>query len=112
MVFSDTSSIFSSFYNLAGRFFSDYICEGFVIYADIQADLPLLQSCAPTRLSIQFMDQGHDKPEVTAVSMDPNFAAYLHNDFLSRVPDRKEKSGIFLRRYSSMDNVVKINWCH
>ncbi|KAK7301658.1 hypothetical protein RJT34_12528 [Clitoria ternatea] len=37
-------------------------------------------------------------PEVTAVSMDPNFFAYLHNDFLSAVPDRKEKFGIFLKR--------------
>ena len=45
------------------------------------------------------MDNGHDKPEVTAVSMDPNFSAYLHNDFLSVVPEKKEKSGIFLRRY-------------
>lgn len=44
------------------------------------------------------MDYGHDKPEVTAVSMDPNFAAYLHNDFLSVVPEKKEKLGIFLRR--------------
>lgn len=44
------------------------------------------------------MDFEHDKPEVTAVSMDPNFAAYLHNDFLSVVPDKKEKPGIFLKR--------------
>lgn len=43
------------------------------------------------------MDNGHDKPEVTAVSMDPNFAAYLYNDFLS-VVNEKKKSGIFLRR--------------
>lgn len=43
------------------------------------------------------MDNGHDKPEVTAVSMDPNFAAYLYHDFLS-VPDKKEKPGIFLKR--------------
>ncbi|KAJ4836782.1 hypothetical protein Tsubulata_013609 [Turnera subulata] len=55
-------------------------------------------SSTPTRLSIQLMDFGHDKPEVTAVSIDPNFAAYLHNDFLSVVPDKKEKSGIFLKR--------------
>ncbi|XP_059648928.1 paired amphipathic helix protein Sin3-like 4 isoform X2 [Cornus florida] len=54
-------------------------------------------SSAPTRLSIQLMDSGHDKPEVTAVSVDPNFAAYLYNDFLSVVPEKK-KSGIFLRR--------------
>ncbi|KAK9277386.1 hypothetical protein L1049_006929 [Liquidambar formosana] len=55
-------------------------------------------SSAPTHLSLQLMDYGHDKPEMTAVSMDPNFAAYLHNDFLSVVPDKKEKSGIFLKR--------------
>ncbi|KAK7307170.1 hypothetical protein VNO77_39994 [Canavalia gladiata] len=50
------------------------------------------------KLSIQLMDCGHDKPEVTAVSVDPNFSTYLHNDFLSVVPDKKEKSGIFLKR--------------
>ncbi|XP_031386160.1 paired amphipathic helix protein Sin3-like 4 isoform X2 [Punica granatum] len=53
---------------------------------------------SPSRLSIQLMDGGHDKPELTAVSMDPNFASYLHNDFLSVVPDKKEKLGIFLKR--------------
>ncbi|GMY26135.1 paired amphipathic helix protein Sin3-like 4 isoform X1 [Fagus crenata] len=55
-------------------------------------------SSTPTRLSLQLMDYGHDKPEVTAVSMDPNFSAYLHSDFLSVVPEKKEKSGIFLKR--------------
>ncbi|XP_028090186.1 paired amphipathic helix protein Sin3-like 4 isoform X1 [Camellia sinensis] len=55
-------------------------------------------SSGPTRLSIQLMEYGHDKPEVTAVSMDPNFAGYLYNDLLTLVPDKKEKSGIFLRR--------------
>ncbi|XVF84864.1 hypothetical protein PTKIN_Ptkin17bG0073500 [Pterospermum kingtungense] len=55
-------------------------------------------SSTPTHLSIQLMDYGHDKPEVTAVSMDPNFAAYLHNDFLSIVPKEKEKPRIFLKR--------------
>lgn len=44
------------------------------------------------------MEKGHDKPEVTAVAMDPNFLAYLQNDFLSVVPDKKEKPGIFLKR--------------
>ncbi|KAJ8451723.1 hypothetical protein Cgig2_018357 [Carnegiea gigantea] len=53
---------------------------------------------SPTRLSIQMMEKGHDKPEVTAVAMDPNFSAYLHNDFLSVVRDKKEKPGIFLKR--------------
>ncbi|CAJ1940000.1 unnamed protein product [Sphenostylis stenocarpa] len=55
-------------------------------------------SPAPTQLSIQLMDYGFDKPEVTAVSMDPNFSAYLHNDYLSIVPDKKEQSGIYLKR--------------
>ncbi|CAL5196996.1 unnamed protein product [Lathyrus oleraceus] len=62
-------------------------------------------SSTPPRLSIQLMDYGHDKPEVTAVSIDPNFSAYLHNDFLSVVPDSKEKSGIFLKR-----NKLKCAW--
>ncbi|XP_068462786.1 paired amphipathic helix protein Sin3-like 4 isoform X2 [Phaseolus vulgaris] len=55
-------------------------------------------SAAPTQLSIQLMDYGFDKPEVTTVSMDPNFSAYLHNDFLSVVRDKKEKSGVYLKR--------------
>ncbi|CAN1816987.1 Paired amphipathic helix protein Sin3-like 4 [Linum perenne] len=55
-------------------------------------------SSSPTSLSIQLMDFVHDKPEVTAVSMDPNFATYLHNDFLSIVPEKKEKPGVFLKR--------------
>ncbi|KAK7386922.1 hypothetical protein VNO78_27297 [Psophocarpus tetragonolobus] len=63
-------------------------------------------SPAPTQMSIQLMDYGYDKPEVTAVSMDPNFSAYLHNDFLSVVPDKK-KSGVYLKRnkrkYASSD---------
>ncbi|XP_019445511.1 PREDICTED: paired amphipathic helix protein Sin3-like 4 isoform X1 [Lupinus angustifolius] len=63
----------------------------------------------PMQLSIQLMDHGHDNPEVTAMSMDPNFSAYLHRDFLSVVPDKKEKSGIFLkrnkRRYTCDDEV-------
>ncbi|RDX80436.1 Paired amphipathic helix protein Sin3-like 4, partial [Mucuna pruriens] len=64
-------------------------------------------SPAPTQLSFQLMDYGYDKPEVTAVSMDPNFSAYLHNNFISVVPDKKEKSGVFLKRnkrkYDSSD---------
>lgn len=72
------------------------ILNGFISYT--------LQSPAPTQLSIQLMDYGYDKPEVTAVSMDPNFSAYLHNDFLSVVPDKKEKTGIYLKRYSMSKN--------
>ncbi|GFY88375.1 SIN3-like 3 [Actinidia rufa] len=50
------------------------------------------QSSRPARLSVQLMEYGHDKPEVTAVSMDPNFAGYLLNDFLSLIPYRREKN--------------------
>ncbi|XP_008782411.3 paired amphipathic helix protein Sin3-like 4 [Phoenix dactylifera] len=52
----------------------------------------------PTRLSIQLMEYGHEKPEVTAVSIDPNFSAYLYSDFLSCVSDRKGSHGVFLKR--------------
>ncbi|KAI3808698.1 hypothetical protein L1987_24656 [Smallanthus sonchifolius] len=63
-------------------------------------------SSGPCCLTIQLMDDGNEKAEFVAVSVDPNFAAYLHNDFLSVVPGKKE-SGIMLRRnkrqFSDMD---------
>ncbi|KAF8399358.1 hypothetical protein HHK36_015223 [Tetracentron sinense] len=55
-------------------------------------------SSTPSHMSIQLMDYGHEKPEVLAVSMDPNFAAYLYNDFLSVVSYKKEMHGVFLGR--------------
>ncbi|XP_022150309.1 paired amphipathic helix protein Sin3-like 4 isoform X2 [Momordica charantia] len=55
-------------------------------------------SCTPGHLSIQLMEFGNDKPEVAAVSLDPNFSDYLHNDFLSILPDKKDKSRIYLKR--------------
>lgn len=54
-------------------------------------------SSAPLHVSIQLMDYGNEKPEVTAVSMDPNFASYMNNDFLSLVRDTKNP-GIALTR--------------
>ncbi|KAK8626397.1 hypothetical protein V6N13_134043 [Hibiscus sabdariffa] len=60
--------------------------------------MTIYTSSAPTRLSIQLMDYGNNKPEVMAVSMDPNFAAYLHDDFLSVVPEKKERPRVFLKR--------------
>lgn len=54
-------------------------------------------SSKPTRLSIQLMDYVYDKPEVSAVSMDPKFAAYLSNELLSVIP-QKENPGVFLTR--------------
>lgn len=46
------------------------------------------------------MDDGNEKSEVVAVSVDPNFATYLHNDYLSVNPGKKESSTIMLKRYS------------
>lgn len=46
---------------------------------------------------MQLMDYWFDKPEATAVSIDPKFESYL-TDLLS-VPVGEGKPGIFLRRY-------------
>ena len=53
----------------------------------------------PTRLSIQLMEYGHEKPEVTAVSIDPSFTAYLHNEFLTSVSDEKDVNVVYMQRY-------------
>lgn len=45
------------------------------------------------------MEYGHEKPEVTAVSIDPNFSSYLFNEYLSSMSDRKLSEGVFLERY-------------
>jgi paired amphipathic helix protein Sin3a len=58
-----------------------------------------LQSSSPSRLSIQLMDNMNEKPEFSAVSVDPDFSFYLHNDFLSVLPAKKEPHGILLERY-------------
>ncbi|XP_074569740.1 paired amphipathic helix protein Sin3-like 4 isoform X1 [Curcuma longa] len=56
------------------------------------------QSSDVTQLSIQLMDYGHEKSEVTAVSIDPNFSCYLYSEFLSSVSVRKGLHGAFLGR--------------
>jgi paired amphipathic helix protein Sin3a len=56
------------------------------------------QCSNPTKLSIQLMEYGHEKPEVTAVSIDPNFSSYLFNEYLSSMSDRKLSEGVFLER--------------
>ncbi|XP_073300392.1 paired amphipathic helix protein Sin3-like 4 isoform X3 [Primulina huaijiensis] len=53
---------------------------------------------SPRRLTIQLMKNENDKLEVTAVSMDPSFVTYLNDVLLSVPPERKEKSGVFLKR--------------
>ncbi|KAL8471473.1 hypothetical protein ACS0TY_028934 [Phlomoides rotata] len=52
----------------------------------------------PTRLSIQLMDDGNEKSDVVAVSVDPKFATYLYNDYLSVNNGKKESSMIMLKR--------------
>ncbi|XP_075105743.1 paired amphipathic helix protein Sin3-like 2 isoform X3 [Nicotiana tabacum] len=53
---------------------------------------------SPTRVSIQFMDDGSEKSEVVAVYVDPNFAGYLYNDYLSVEHGKKESSAVMLKR--------------
>ncbi|XWS22532.1 hypothetical protein CRYUN_Cryun29cG0044500 [Craigia yunnanensis] len=82
----------------SGRFVDVFYHENACVLLHDENIYRIECSSTPTCLSIQLMDYGHDKPEVTAVSVDPNFAVYLHNDFLSVVPEKKEKPGIFLKR--------------
>ncbi|KAG2616955.1 paired amphipathic helix protein Sin3-like 3 isoform X2 [Panicum virgatum] len=77
----------------------------------------------PTRLSVQLMDYGNEKPEVTAVTFDPTFSQYLYNDYLSSIPDSKLVDDVFLRRnkrkqggnddspasLKTMDNIMFVN---
>jgi paired amphipathic helix protein Sin3a len=44
------------------------------------------------------MEYGHEKPEVTAVSIDPNFSSYLYNEYLSSISNTKLYDDIFLGR--------------
>ncbi|KAL6507331.1 hypothetical protein OROGR_023526 [Orobanche gracilis] len=61
----------------------------------------------PTRLTMQLMDDGNDKSETVAVSIDPNFASYLDNDYLSVDHRKKELTKIMLKRnlqeYANVD---------
>ena len=85
--------LFFIFLLIAGK------CCIFLLLVDVSdLLLYLLQSSSPYHLSIQLMDEGNDKADVVAVSVDPNFAAYLHNDFLPVVSSKKERTGIFLQR--------------
>ncbi|XP_010550095.1 PREDICTED: paired amphipathic helix protein Sin3-like 2 [Tarenaya hassleriana] len=66
----------------------------------------------PHRLSIQLMDNVIEKPEAYAVSMDPIFASYLQNEFLSISSLKKEPFDIVLRRnksrYAGLDDLSAI----
>ncbi|CAA2982104.1 paired amphipathic helix Sin3-like 2 isoform X1 [Olea europaea subsp. europaea] len=62
---------------------------------------------SPTQLSIQLMDDVNEKSEVVPVSVDPDFADYFYNDYLSATNGRKESSAVVLKRnmrkYANMD---------
>ncbi|KAJ6838532.1 paired amphipathic helix protein Sin3-like 4 [Iris pallida] len=67
-------------------------------------------SSNPNLLSIQLMEYGHEKPELTAVSIDPSFITYLYNELLSSASDDKEINGVFMRRNKrkfGTDEIVK-----
>ncbi|GAB2241729.1 hypothetical protein Droror1_Dr00018504 [Drosera rotundifolia] len=55
------------------------------------------QSVPATRLLIQLLENGHDKPDASVVSMDPNFLAYLQKEYLAD-SGKKVMSEIFLKR--------------
>ncbi|AES74611.2 putative transcription regulator Others family [Medicago truncatula] len=69
-------------------------------------------SSSSSRLSIQLMDNMNEKPEIAAVAVDPDFSFYLHNDFLSVLPGKKEPHGILLERnkpkYGDLDELSAI----
>ncbi|XP_071927968.1 paired amphipathic helix protein Sin3-like 3 [Coffea arabica] len=81
-----------------GKFVDCYYNENVHVFLNDENIYRIECSSVPTRLSIQLMDCSFDKPDSNAVSMDPNFAAYL-TEFLSVVvPERKVNPGLYLRR--------------
>ncbi|VVA90834.1 unnamed protein product [Arabis nemorensis] len=54
-------------------------------------------SSAETCLSIQLTNSWNNHPEKTGAAMEPGFADYLQNEFLTSVND-EEKHGLFLKR--------------
>ncbi|XP_018446128.1 paired amphipathic helix protein Sin3-like 5 [Raphanus sativus] len=84
-------------YRKPGRFFDIVYHENTRALLHDQNIYRIEYSSAQTRLAIQLMNNGNDQPEVTAVTVEPGFANYLQNDFLSLVPD-EERPGLFLKR--------------
>ncbi|XP_042020797.1 paired amphipathic helix protein Sin3-like 3 isoform X2 [Salvia splendens] len=68
---------------------------------------------SPTCLTVQLMKNEQDKPEETAIYMDPSFAAYLNDELLAVGPERKGNHKIFLKRnkrkFSTQDKVPDIS---
>ncbi|KAK9683281.1 hypothetical protein RND81_10G128900 [Saponaria officinalis] len=67
-------------------------------------------SSPPGSMSMQLMDTVNEKPEMVAVSIEPTFASYLFNDFLSIISSKKEPRGIMLQRnknkYTGLDEYL------
>ncbi|KAF8106161.1 hypothetical protein N665_0146s0007 [Sinapis alba] len=84
-------------YRKPGRFFDIVYHENARALLHDQNIYRIEHSSAQTRLAIQLMNIRNDQPEVTAVTVEPGFANYLQNDFLSLVPD-EERPGLFLKR--------------
>ncbi|AEE33637.1 unnamed protein product [Arabidopsis thaliana] len=84
-------------YRKPGRFFDIVYHENARALLHDQNIYRIEYSSAQTRLGIQLMNSWNDQPEVTAVTVEPGFANYLQNDFLSFVSD-EEKPGLFLKR--------------
>ncbi|KAL1218756.1 Paired amphipathic helix protein Sin3-like 5 [Cardamine amara subsp. amara] len=102
-------------YRKPGRFFDIVYHENARALLHDQNIYRIGYSSAQTRLSIQLMNNGNDQPEVTAVTVEPSFANYLQEDFLSFVSD-EENPGLFLKRNkakfsceSSMEGLRIIN---
>ncbi|KAF2538502.1 hypothetical protein F2Q68_00019816, partial [Brassica cretica] len=85
-------------YRKPGRFFEIVYHENARALLHDQNIYRIEYSSAQTRLAIQLMNSGNDQPEVTAVAVEPGFANYFQNEFLSLVPD-EEKPGLFLKRW-------------
>ncbi|KAH6763178.1 hypothetical protein C2S52_020611 [Perilla frutescens var. hirtella] len=68
---------------------------------------------SPTCMTVQLVKNEHDKPEETAIYMDPAFATYLNDELLAVTSERKGKHKIFLKRnkrkFSTQDKIPDIS---
>ncbi|CAI9092801.1 OLC1v1028134C1 [Oldenlandia corymbosa var. corymbosa] len=89
-----------------GKFIDHYYNENIRVFLPDENIYRIETLSAPTRLSIQLMDYWFDKPDSNVVPMDTKFSAYL-TEYLSEVPERIVKPGLFLRRnkrkYTNLD---------
>ncbi|XP_010548113.1 PREDICTED: paired amphipathic helix protein Sin3-like 5 isoform X2 [Tarenaya hassleriana] len=84
-------------YRKPGRFFDMVYHENARVLLYDQNIYRIEHSSTQTCLSIQLMNSGHERPEVTVVTLEPGFDHYLQNDLLSLVSD-EGKPGVFLKR--------------